>query len=153
MRAYSCKVLLAGNLLNQVPKILTAPEIQIMRWLHGGDAVIDISLYSEDYAEFKGVRRWTQQDERDRLQAEYDQYLKAERNGRNPTSVDQMFGMFNALPEALPEGLLDEELDDDEYLAREEIIAQSNAVAEKVKRPKDRPTNKPAPAPVEIVDA
>lgn len=40
---YSCKVRLGGSVLNEVPKIgVTAPEIEVLKKIHGDDAVLDI---------------------------------------------------------------------------------------------------------------
>lgn len=40
---YSAKVRLGGSVLNEVPKSdLTAPEIEVLRMLHGDDAVVEI---------------------------------------------------------------------------------------------------------------
>ena len=154
--AYKCKVLLKGNLLNQVPKILTAPETLVMRWLHGGDAIIDLAEYGDYGKDVLKVQNWSNNDERERLKTLYDPYLKAERGGRNPTSIDQMFGMFNALPEKLNEVEHAEDVDDDEDLAREEIAASARRQAEKA----TNRINKPRPkqdaktvSPVELVDA
>jgi len=154
MRAYSCIVLLKGNLYNQVPKVLTAPEIMVMRWLHGADAVINIAEYG-DYA--KDVRKgghWSNQEERDRLKNEYDPYLKAERGGRNPTSIDQMFGMFNDLPTKLPEGAYESGIDeDDELLEREQVgKAAKSMAAKETKKPRTPPADTKTVAPVDIVD-
>lgn len=44
MQPYKCKLRLNGNLNNEVVKRgVTAPEIMVLRALHGADAVVDIS--------------------------------------------------------------------------------------------------------------
>lgn len=42
-KLYSCKLCIGGSLLNQIRKDeLTAPEIEVLRVLHGSDAVLEI---------------------------------------------------------------------------------------------------------------
>jgi len=60
MRQFACKVRLAGSLYNEVPKSdVTVPEINILRVIHGGEAVVDIT-------EVAPVKR-SDAEERDRL--------------------------------------------------------------------------------------
>ncbi len=48
MKLYTCKLRLAGNVVNEVQKAeVTAAEIEIFRFLHGGDAVLDIKEVGE----------------------------------------------------------------------------------------------------------
>jgi len=56
MQTYDARIRLAGSLLNEVPKSgLTAPEITVLRRLHGSDAVVEIKpgkhVERDDYAE------------------------------------------------------------------------------------------------------
>ena len=41
-KLYKCKLRLQGSVLNEVPKEVTAPEIFILREIHGADAVLDV---------------------------------------------------------------------------------------------------------------
>ena len=42
---YSCKLRLGGSVLNEVPKIgVTAPEVEVLRAIHGSDAVLDLKF-------------------------------------------------------------------------------------------------------------
>lgn len=69
MRQFACKVRLSGNLYNEVPKSeVTIPEINILRVIHGGDAIVDIK-------EIKPVDR-TDAEERDRLAQIYGAAIK-----------------------------------------------------------------------------
>lgn len=69
MRQFACKVRLSGNLYNEVPKSdVTIPEINILRVIHGGDAIADIK-------EIKPVDR-TDAEERDRLAHVYGGAIK-----------------------------------------------------------------------------
>jgi hypothetical protein len=151
MRAYSCTVYLNGEIKNQVPKVMTAPEIYIMRWLHGADAVVNIEPFGE-YAEYRKEERWTNRQERERLQTEYDEYLSRERGGRQPITVDDMFGRMQRLPVALEEFEDDDDYEDDEQ-ARRAVARSAKAAARKskgrgMKQVEERTT---PPAPVELV--
>ena len=69
MRQFACKVRLSGSLYNEVPKSeVTVPEINILRVIHGGEAVIDIT-------EIDPVKR-TDAEERDRLAQVYGGAIK-----------------------------------------------------------------------------
>lgn len=85
MKLYSGKIRLAGNLLNEVPRIgLTAPEIIILRHIHGADAVVNIQETGSD--------KRPHGEERDRLAQAY-----------NPKVVFDLFGLeHRELPIELP---------------------------------------------------
>lgn len=69
MRQFACKVRLAGSLYNEVPKsFVTVPEINILRVIHGGEAVVDIT-------ELDPVKR-SDAEERDRLAQVYGGAIK-----------------------------------------------------------------------------
>ncbi|HNQ99466.1 MAG TPA: hypothetical protein PKN52_05665 [Trueperaceae bacterium] len=96
MRQYSCSVRLAGEMLQVVTgKIVTVPEIAVLRDVHGADAVLDIR--PADPVERDDAT------ERERLRKRYD----------NPTPdsqprVDRLFGpAFQPLPKTLREIGLD----------------------------------------------
>jgi hypothetical protein len=60
MKLYDCQVRLAGDLNCEVPKQgVTAPEVLVLRSLHGDDAVVDLVA--------SGDRKVKQTDERMRL--------------------------------------------------------------------------------------
>lgn len=45
MNVFSCKLRLNGSVLNEVPKInVSAPEIIVLRSIHGPDSVVDMKL-------------------------------------------------------------------------------------------------------------
>lgn len=95
MQIYRCKVRLAGDLRNEVRKReATAPEIMILRRIHGHDAVVDISHVRSDKRQHSA--------ERARLAATY-----------RPKIVESLFGpAHQPLPDALPEigsGRIDDE--------------------------------------------
>ena len=62
MKLYDCKVRLGGNVINEVRKEkVTAPEVILLRAVHGDDAVIEIVEVGED--------KRSDAEERDRLAA------------------------------------------------------------------------------------
>ena len=115
MEVYSAKIRLMGSLLNEVIKpALTAPEIYILRRLHGTDSILDIKHVGSWDKFFKKhektnsqgdvVQEETEYDdaiERERLAREYDGGLKS-LGEENKTSVFKMFGEeFKPLPESV----------------------------------------------------
>ena len=57
MDFFTCKVRLSGSVLNEVPKInVTAPEIVMLRHLHGHDAVVGLKRTKSENVEH-GVER------------------------------------------------------------------------------------------------
>lgn len=80
MQVYRCKVRLAGNVQNEVPKIeVTAAEIIVLRHLHGEDAVVDIKPTTMD--------KRSHEEERDRLSRLYTAVTKD-----GVPVVEQLFG-------------------------------------------------------------
>lgn len=87
MQTYSAKVRLAGSLYNEVPKSdLTAPEIAILKRIHGSDAIVDIKPG-------KSVDR-TDEQERARLAHTYNRALAGI---KNVGSIEGVLG-----PEGIP---------------------------------------------------
>lgn len=86
MQVVSCKVRLAGSVLNEVIKYdVTAPEVVVLRQVHGGpDSVVDLKL--------TGTADASDADERQRLISLYG--VKA---------VDKVFPSFAGIIRELPE--------------------------------------------------
>jgi len=52
MDIFKCKVRLGGSVMNEVEKIaVTAPEVILLRAIHGGDAVVNLKRTGEKRAE------------------------------------------------------------------------------------------------------
>ncbi len=98
MQLYNCKVRLGGSVINEVRKSeVTAPEILILREMHGSDAVVDIVKTEMD--------RRSNEDERARLNAKYASPAKtnAETHKRRVEMMRALFGHdAMALPTKLP---------------------------------------------------
>lgn len=106
MQLYSCKVRLAGSLYNEVFKPeVTVPEIYILKFVHGDDAVVDITPLrreafdpgplDDDGRPTKPVLR-TEAAERERLMRLYDPNDRFVR--------EKVFGVGQPLPQVI-EGL------------------------------------------------
>jgi hypothetical protein len=97
MQLYSAKVRLGGSLYNEVRKDeLTAPEILLLRSIHGGaEAVTEVKATGKeafDVDEEGNKRLRTDKAERARLKRIYDAYNK---------KLDKLFGPMGALPQVL----------------------------------------------------
>lgn len=99
MQLYDCTIRLGGSVLNEVPKTgVTAPEIMVLRALHGGDAVVKITKAGSD------KRR--HQDERQRLYTTYanPEINNAETVAQKMTMLRNLFGHDTIdLPTKLPD--------------------------------------------------
>ena len=100
MQFYDCKVRLGGNVMHEVRKEnITAPEIMVLRALHGDDAVVEIVVKKFD--KFAGNAKVRQQ--------LYKTYADPETNNSEVVAkrMEMMRGLFGhdavKLPETLPE--------------------------------------------------
>lgn len=97
MRLYSCKVRLGGSLYNEVPKFdVTAPEVHILRIIHGSDAIANL--------EETGKNKVGQAEERDRLIEIYGLGLANLRQQREmpEQAFAGVFGIGARLPDDIP---------------------------------------------------
>jgi len=94
MKYYNVKLRLHGLVTNEVLKDdVSAPEIILLRKIHGEDAVVDIK-YSK-------TAKVNDAEERQRLAERYDSGLK---KIEEPTSVNKLFGEgFTPLLDSLPD--------------------------------------------------
>lgn len=92
MHIYFCKVRLGGSLYNEVPKEITAPELAVLKVLHGEDAVADIKhLRNDPDRKIEG--------ERERLN---DLYGGALSKLDDVKSLNGIFGVAGQLPAEIP---------------------------------------------------
>lgn len=94
MQYYKAKIRLAGSTMNEVQKILSAPEILVLQYIHGVDAITNVS-----YHETKNINL---REEKDRLKGLYDQALI-----KREQSIDTIFGPLGSVPEQLPSDLVE----------------------------------------------
>jgi hypothetical protein len=92
--------------MNEVQKVLSAPEILIMQYIHGTDAVVDVAKSKNEKINVS--------QEKQRLKGLYDQSLV-----KRDTSIDAIFGPLGAVPTELPAELLEryDIVDEDDILA------------------------------------
>lgn len=92
MHFYKAKIRLAGSTMNEVEKILSAPEILVLQYIHGVDAVVGVSFHSQEQINLR--------EEKGRLKGLYDQALV-----KRDQSIDTIFGPLGSVPEQLPSDL------------------------------------------------
>ena len=123
MYYYKTTIRLNGNTMNEVVKIVSAPELLVLQFVHGGDAVVNAK-------EIKQVRV-SPMKEKDRLKALYDNALI-----KRKQSIDNIFGALGVLPDRLPEHLMERYgLFDDSEINEEDIM---NVARQKSKDPSVR---------------
>lgn len=126
MKLYSCKLRLAGAVTNEVLKDdVTAAEIEVLREIHGGDAVLDIKATGEDGK--------TSAQERARLKRIYasEESLSSQSLGKRMAMLRNLFGHDRL---ALPDEPVDRISDEDEG-ADEVEAAPAPVVRTRVKKP------------------
>lgn len=84
-KLYDCKLRLGGSVLNEIPKEgVTAPEIEVLRAIHGSDAVVDIKSAGE-------VER-SSADERARLHQVYASSGLGDQARKKVAMIREIFG-------------------------------------------------------------
>lgn len=91
MQYYDIKLRLAGSAMNEISKNVSAPEILILQYLHGSDAVINIK-------HDRVCKKTTNSSEKQRLKAVYDSALN-----KLDQTIDLIFGALGTLPTEIPE--------------------------------------------------
>lgn len=95
---FSCKLLLAGDRNHIVPKTVTVPELEVLRKLHGDDAVTDVQPSQ------KPGLQLNHNEERDRLKRVFKKNLPAPDASGRQNVVDVVFPNPRAnLPTTLKE--------------------------------------------------
>ena len=123
MYYYKTTIRLNGNTMNEVVKIVSAPELLVLQFVHGGDAVVNAK-------EIKQVRV-SPMKEKDRLKALYDNALI-----KRKQSIDSIFGALGVLPDRLPDHLLERfDIYDDSEIDESDIV---NVARQKSKDPSIR---------------
>lgn len=142
-KLYNCRVRLLGNPLNEVPKTeITAAEIEVLRALHGNDAVVGITEVGE-------VKRTSAQ-ERELIYSRYASpaTAMAEQVEKKRTLIRNLFGHDRLpLPTEL-EGNPEPSDDDDFELPEDNVSAEAKITV--LSEPKPRrvrvPVKEEAPA-------
>lgn len=120
MQYYSAKVRLGGLTTSEVQKVLSAPEVLILQFIHGIDGVVDVKPCKKGEISLR--------DEKDRLKGIYDQGLV-----KRDQSVDTIFGPLGSVPSVLPDDLLERYniVDEDDVLAVAKNVTKLSKTADK----------------------
>lgn len=105
--------------MNEVREVYSAPQILIMQYIHGVDAITEVkSVKSEDI----NMREYKEQ-----LKAMYDPALV-----KREQSIDKIFGALGQLPTRLPEDLLEkfDIVDEDDVIAVAKSVTRSDKNAQ-----------------------
>lgn len=112
MKLFSCKLRLAGAVTNEVQKTeVTAAEIEVLREIHGADAVLDIKSVGENTS--------NSAQERARLKRLYasEESLSSQSLGKRMAMLRNLFGHDRlALPDEVVDRAAEEGEDVDEAL-------------------------------------
>jgi hypothetical protein len=118
MQYYALKLRLSGSPMNEVRDVFSAPEVLIMQYIHGVDAISDIKVVKDE-------RIVNMRDFKDSMKAKYDQSLT-----RRNQSIDKIFGALGQLPTTLPDDLL--EMHD--LIDEDDVVAVAKNVTKQAKR-------------------
>lgn len=95
MQYYNIKLRLNGSTSNEVFKTVSAPELLVLQYIHGSDAVVNVDYDHTD-------RKLSNTEEKLRLKATYDQALI-----KREQSIDGIFGALGILPAQLPDEVME----------------------------------------------
>ena len=93
MHYYKAKVRLNGSVNNEVWKVISAPELLILQFIHGNDAVSNVEEVKNNKIDLFR--------EKNRLKDFYNKALM-----KKEQTIDNIFGALGTLPERLPEDQL-----------------------------------------------
>jgi hypothetical protein len=90
MHYYKTKIRLSGSVNNEIWKVVSAPELLLLQFIHGQDAVTDVKEIKNERIDLYA--------EKNRLKDLYNKSLL-----KREQTVDNIFGALAGLPERLPE--------------------------------------------------
>ncbi len=126
MQYYSAKLRLSGSPMNEVRDVWSAPEVLILQYVHGVDALTEIKKVKEE--------RMNMREFKDVLKAKYDQALV-----KREQSIDKIFGALGQLPTVLPDHILEANdiVDEDDVIAVAKAATRSDKNAQSAHLPKN----------------
>lgn len=126
MQYYSAKVRLSGSTMNEVRDVYTAPQILIMQYMHGVDAITEIKFVKEEKMNLR--------DYKEQLRGMYDAALV-----KREQSIDKIFGALGQLPTKLPEDMLEMHgiIDEDDVIAVAKSVTKSDKSTQSAYPPKN----------------
>lgn len=115
MQYYKAKIRLAGSTMNEVQKVLSAPEILVLQYIHGVDAIIQVKHIKTERVNLR--------EEKERLKGLYDQALI-----KRDQSIDTIFGPLGSVPEQLPTDLVERfgMVDEDDVISVAKAVTAAN---------------------------
>jgi hypothetical protein len=115
MQYYNAKIRLAGSTMNEVQKIFSAPEILVLQYIHGVDAVVNVTFHEQKTVNLR--------EEKERLKGLYDQALV-----KREQTIDTIFGPLGSVPEQLPSDLAERfgMVDADDMLSVVKAVTKSD---------------------------
>lgn len=127
MQYYSAKVRLSGSPMNEVRDVFSAPQILIMQYIHGVDAIVEVKKIKEEKINMREYK--------DTLKALYDPGLV-----KREQSVDKIFGALGQLPTKLPDELLErfDIVDEDDVIAVAKASTRNDKNAQAHHQPKSQ---------------
>lgn len=124
MQYYKVKLRLGGSTMNEIEKVFSAPEVLVLQFIHGVDAITNIRKVREENVNM--------QDEKQRLKSLYDQALT-----KREQSIDTIFGALGTVVDKLPENMMVEF----GIVDGDDLIAVAKAATSKAKNETTRPDN------------
>lgn len=110
--------------MNEIPKVVTAPEFLILQYIHGKDSLINVSEVKNERVNLPEERR--------KLKETYDNALS-----KGEMSVDKIFGPLGQIPSRLPQEILEK------YNIDGTVELQEIDRIKSVKRPNEQNSSEP----------
>lgn len=121
MQYYSAKLRLAGSTMNEIRDVWSAPEILVLHYIHGVDAVTEVKKVKSEPTNLR--------DYKDYLRAKYDASLV-----KREQSVDKIFGALGQIPTQLPDDVLEmyDIVDEDDVIAVAKNVTKTDKKTQSV---------------------
>ena len=94
MQYYSIKLRLDGSPMHELRKVVSVPELLVLQYIHGVDAIGDVQIVKEERVNLREVK--------EKLKSDFDPSL-----AKREQSIDKIFGSLGTVPEYLPEDLVE----------------------------------------------
>ena len=134
MYHYKITLRLGGSPMNEVVKTVTAPELLVLQFVHGTDAIADVEELKNEKINYV--------QEKSRLKRLYDMSLT-----KRDQSIDNIFGALGTVPDRIPPELLERyNIEGDIPMITDGDIL---ALAGKKTRFKDKPASVKTPKEIE----
>ncbi len=126
MQFYSAKVRLSGSTMNEVRDVFSAPQILIMQYMHGVEAITEIKPVREEKLNLREYK--------ETLRGMYDAALV-----KREQSIDKIFGALGQLPTKLPQDVLEMNgiIDEDDVVAVAKATTKADKNAQSSYQPKN----------------